>query len=553
MARRTLVTDADGSVGPAAVVRGLLACLLAAATLVVATPAAAVDQTSRLAGGDRFATAAAVSRAFFAPGVPVAYVATGRDFADALAGAPAAARDGAPLLLTEAASLPVATRDELARLTPGRIVVLGGPGTVADPVLAELGGLTEGTVTRLSGGNRFETAAAVAASVWPDGATTVLVATGRSFPDALAGGAAAAALDAPILLATRDALPQVTRDAIAALAPDVIWILGGTAAIGADVADELGALAGTVGRLAGADRFETAARVAEVVFERPTTTAFLAAGTDFPDALAAGPAAAVRAAPVLLSARDCVPVAPAVVLRDLAVERAWVVGGQSVLGPAVDDVTPCAPLPAEAAFTVFHLVPADVAVTSKAAAIRAEVASWQAWFEAQTGSRRVRVERDGGGQVRVVQRVLATTEADTTFATIYQALQADGLLTSDAHVLAFVDANTAPGECGRGGAGLAVYWNTECGQPSSATPADGVRLSVPAAISVHEVLHALGAVPDCAPNADRGHVVGEPTDVMVAILTSLDDLRLDIGRDDYFGHGRADCVDVADSAFLELV
>ena len=51
---------------------------------------------SRIAGADRFATAAAISRASFAPGVGVAYIATGTSFPDALAGAAAAAHDGGP-------------------------------------------------------------------------------------------------------------------------------------------------------------------------------------------------------------------------------------------------------------------------------------------------------------------------------------------------------------------------------------------------------------------------------------------------------------------------
>ncbi len=94
---------------------------------------------ARLAGGDRYATAAAVSAAAFAPGVPVAYVATGAGFPDALAGGPAAADQGGPLLLVARDSVPPATAAELGRLRPGRIVVLGGSSVVSDGVAAALG------------------------------------------------------------------------------------------------------------------------------------------------------------------------------------------------------------------------------------------------------------------------------------------------------------------------------------------------------------------------------------------------------------------------------
>jgi spore germination protein YaaH len=92
--------------------------------------------TARIAGADRYATAAAVSAATFKTGAPVAYVATGSDFPDALAGSVAAARAGGPILLVGRDTLPAATATELARLEPGRIVVLGAPAVVSDGVLA---------------------------------------------------------------------------------------------------------------------------------------------------------------------------------------------------------------------------------------------------------------------------------------------------------------------------------------------------------------------------------------------------------------------------------
>jgi hypothetical protein len=71
---------------------------------------------SRLAGADRFATAAVICADAFPAAVPVAYVATGTNFPDALAGGPVAARDGAPILLVAPDTVPPATHGELARL-----------------------------------------------------------------------------------------------------------------------------------------------------------------------------------------------------------------------------------------------------------------------------------------------------------------------------------------------------------------------------------------------------------------------------------------------------
>jgi putative cell wall-binding protein len=92
----------------------------------------------RLSGSDRYSTTAAVSSAFFSPEVPVAYVATGDTFPDALAGAYAAAYAGGPLLLVAPDALPLATARELRRLQPRSIVVLGGPAAVSEFVRSAL-------------------------------------------------------------------------------------------------------------------------------------------------------------------------------------------------------------------------------------------------------------------------------------------------------------------------------------------------------------------------------------------------------------------------------
>ncbi len=93
---------------------------------------------TRLSGATRYDTAVAISAATYGPGVPVLYIATGRDFPDALSGASVAGRDGAPLLLVTPTSIPAVTRSEITRLGAGRIVILGGPSVVSDGIAALL-------------------------------------------------------------------------------------------------------------------------------------------------------------------------------------------------------------------------------------------------------------------------------------------------------------------------------------------------------------------------------------------------------------------------------
>jgi putative cell wall-binding protein len=212
--------------------------VLPEAVVAEAAAAAGGATVDRVAGPDRFATAAAIAARY--PAASRAYLATGANFPDALTGAAlAAARDDGPVLLTRRADLPSVTAAQLARLQPSELVVLGGTGVVSDEVAQEAAAAAGGaTVIRLFGAERFATAAAVAAG-FPAPADVVFVATGLNFPDALTGTPAAALTESPILLTRPDALPVTTAGQLGRLAPRTIVILGGETAVSAQVATEL--------------------------------------------------------------------------------------------------------------------------------------------------------------------------------------------------------------------------------------------------------------------------------------------------------------------------
>ena len=290
----------------------------------------------RLAGPDRYATAAAVSGSAFKPGVPVVYVATGASYPDALAGAPAARIGNGPLLLTAPGYLPTATATELARLKPGRIVILGGTGAVSSSVQRTLDGYTAGSVTRISGADRYATAAAISTAVAPSGAPVVYVATGTNYPDALAAGAAAARAKAPILLVAANSLPDATRAALDRLNPGKIIVMGGPGAISESVKAQLAAYAPTVQRMSGADRYATAVSLSKATFGANSVgTVYVASGTSFPDGLSAGPVAGMRGGPLLLVPSGSLPSVVAAELKRLDPTSIVLVGGTGVVSDTV--------------------------------------------------------------------------------------------------------------------------------------------------------------------------------------------------------------------------
>ena len=94
----------------------------------------------------------------------------------------------------------------------------------------------------------------------------VYVATGENFPDALGAGPAAAIVKGPILLVQQNSIPGETAAELTRLAPDKIIIVGGTAVISTSVESGLAAYAGTVVRIAGSNRYDTAAQLSAATY-----------------------------------------------------------------------------------------------------------------------------------------------------------------------------------------------------------------------------------------------------------------------------------------------
>lgn len=297
-------------------------------------PSPSTTQISRVAGTDRYATAAAISKSRFGAGASTVFVATGASFPDALAGAPAAARARGPVLLTARHELPGATAAELARLDPSVIVVLGGTGVVSDGVLAALRGYA-GTVVRWAGADRYATAAKISASSFQSGVPVAYLATADTFPDALSGGAVAGRVGGPILLVDRNGIPAVTAAELARLKPAKVVILGGTSVVSDSVRTAADAYtAGSVTRLAGADRYATSVQVSRSAYGS-SDSVFIATGTKFPDGLAGGPVAALLPGPLLLVAPTQLPSVVRSELQRLGPDRVFVLGGTGVVSGTV--------------------------------------------------------------------------------------------------------------------------------------------------------------------------------------------------------------------------
>lgn len=157
---------------------------------------------------------------------------------------------------------------------------------------------------RIGGSDRYVTSVLISQEAFPEGADTVFLGSGEDFPDALVGGAAGGSQGAPVLLTRTSSLPDVVETELARLDPSVIVILGGETAVSAEVAEAAEGHAATVARVGGANRYETAALIADWAFDPGVPVAYLASGSDYPDAIAGAAAAGFTDGPVLLTKPD---------------------------------------------------------------------------------------------------------------------------------------------------------------------------------------------------------------------------------------------------------
>ncbi len=302
------------------------------------------DCQTRVTGADRYSTAAAASNAAFpastTASVPALVIASGENWPDALGGAALSGAVRGPLLLTAAKTLPAATAAEIVRLKPGRIYVLGGEPTVSSTVVSKIAGVVPGTpITRVGGPNRYDVAASVGRIAVGEARAkgsvieTAFVATGLTFPDALAASPLSAKTAYPILLTKPNALMPAPAAALRDLKIKNVVILGGPASVSPTVEAALAKQGYKVTRIADANRYSTAIKIARFGAGMGVGLKWdeigVASGAAFADALSGGAAQGQTGSLLVLTPGGSLdPGVRALIAENhAAIQRARVFGG----------------------------------------------------------------------------------------------------------------------------------------------------------------------------------------------------------------------------------
>lgn len=281
----------------------------------------------RISGADRFEVANAVSKLQWGntdnPDYGVGYgpstvvVASAWQPADAAAASALAMQNDSPLILVDQMDVPESVYIELTRLMQSwywdnsdvDIAVVGGPATIGDDVLTMLGTLPPvGDVYRISGANRYETAA-MAATETIDAATfdgTVYITNGTAWADSLCVGPVAAYDNGVVLYTMANDVPDVTMDWIDAAGASDVVVVGGSGSVGPAAIAELESAVGTsnVEVIAAPDRYKISRAVGIYGVEENGmngNSAVIASGEAYADALSGGVIGWWTGGPLLLT------------------------------------------------------------------------------------------------------------------------------------------------------------------------------------------------------------------------------------------------------------
>lgn len=206
------------------------------------------------------------------------------------------------------------------------------------------------TLENLSGNEARDTAIEISKATFTDGETTnAIIARDDDFADAMSSAGLAGQLNAPILLIDRSAgVSDALRAELERLGVRNVYVIGGTGAIPADVATQLGG-AYTTKRIYGTEAAETSVECAKelsTLSGKSLEYAVVAMSDNFQDALSMSSFAYAYKAPIILetsaaTAADRHLPEGALTLLNSATNAVFIAGGTGALSDdSVSAVTP---------------------------------------------------------------------------------------------------------------------------------------------------------------------------------------------------------------------
>ncbi|NMB09838.1 MAG: cell wall-binding repeat-containing protein [Tissierellia bacterium] len=284
---------------------------------------------SRVSGNNRYDTSAQISRLISSKSQFVVLV-SGENEADGLAGGVLASLLKAPVLLTSKDTLPSVIENRIKSLEAKYIYILGGENSISKNVEERINSFGNVKTQRISGTNRFDTAAKIAGITKDmDGISDnryFAIANGFNWPDSLSASGYLANFKIPLLLTDSKSLSKESAAFIENNFVNRVIIIGGKGSVPEHILPKL-----TPARLSGKDRYDTSLSIAKDGFKNPVTV-IITSGERYEDALSAAPLANYIQGPILLASKGKVSDdILKYIIKDTDINRVIIVGGRTLL------------------------------------------------------------------------------------------------------------------------------------------------------------------------------------------------------------------------------
>lgn len=296
------------------------------------------ENVKRISGVDREQTAIEVSKKMFKDGTNKVVLANKNNYSDVLTAAPFAKANNASLLYISSNSISKEVMSEIARLKAKEITIIGGEKSVNEGLKKELE-KRNFKVERLSGTDRYKTSAQIASKLITDKTTTLEIASGENYADALSLNNAAEKDKAPILLVRVNAIDKSVEDVIKSSKASLINIAGGEKSVSENTKANIKKISNaTVNRMGGADRYETSILLAK--YSGAKEVVVVASGENFADALVAAPFSAKQKGAILLTNKEKLGQKAEQFIKDTKFNKSYVIGGEkSVSEDVINQLT----------------------------------------------------------------------------------------------------------------------------------------------------------------------------------------------------------------------
>lgn len=263
-------------------------------------------QVKSLQGNRRFETAVSISKEGWNSNADTVIIASAYSVVDGSSATPLASIKNAPILLVDKNEVTNSTKEELKRLNPSNIIVIGGTNVVNDNTYNELKSiLPSASIKRIGGINRYETSLNIAKEISKyKNIDKVYVAGGHGEADALSIASKAGEDKAPIILTPKD---DLTYDSYYWLKSQNLldaYFIGGDLVISDNVINKVNSVTSNNvlnNRVYGLNRQETNVKVIQKFYTNSNYNALLITKSNpLVDALSAGPLAAKKNSPIVL-------------------------------------------------------------------------------------------------------------------------------------------------------------------------------------------------------------------------------------------------------------